>query len=97
MEKRFMEKRFIVALPEEVSLITEEELHTLLSLDFISNMVIIDRNNLENASLAMCSDIAMKCTHNSLACYMLYLEMLKQCFDEKDYKGIDTILITLVD
>lgn len=93
MEKRFMEKRFIVALPKEVSLITEEEL--LLSLDSISNMVIIDRNNLENASLAMCSDIAMKCTHNSLACYMLYLEMLKQCFDEKDYKGID--LITLVD
>lgn len=91
-----MEKRFIVALPKEVSLITEEELHTLLSLDFISNMVIIDRNNLENASLAMCSDIAMKCTHKSSVC-MLYLEMLKQCFDEKDYKGIDTILITLVD
>lgn len=91
-----MEKRFIVALPKEVSLITEEELHTLLSLDFISNMVIIDRNNLENASLAMCSDIAMKCTHNSLAC-MLYLEMLKRCFDNKDYKSIDTLLITLVD
>lgn len=90
-----MEKRFIVALPKEVSLITEEELHTLLSFDFISNMVIIDRNNLENASLAMCSDIAMKCTHNSLAAYMLYLEMLTRCFDEKDYKGID--LITLVD
>lgn len=91
-----MEKRFIVALPKEVSLITEEELHTLLSLDFISNMVIIDRNNLENASLAMCSDIAMKGTHNSLTC-MLYLKMLKRYFDEKDYKGIDTLLITLVD
>lgn len=91
-----MEKRFIVALPKEVSLITEEELHTLLSLDSISNMVIIDRNNLENASLAMYSDIAMKGTHNSSVC-MLYLEMLKQCFDEKDYKGIDTLLITLVD
>lgn len=91
-----MEKRFIVALPKKVSLITEKELHILLSLDSISNMIIIDRNNLENVSFSMCADIAMKCTHNSLA-FMLYMEMLKRCFNEKDYKGIDTLLITLVD
>ena len=42
-----IEKRFIIAFPEKVSLITEEELHTLMSLNSVSNMVIIDRNNLE--------------------------------------------------
>lgn len=91
-----MEKRFIVARSKNVALLSKDELHNLQFLSSISNMVIIDRNNLENASLAMCSDIAMKCAHNPLA-LMLYLEMLKRCFDDKDYKGIDTLLITLVD
>lgn len=91
-----MEKRFIVARSKNVALLSKDELHNLQFLSSISNMVIIDRNNLENASLAMCSDIVVKCTHNPLAC-MLYLEMLKRCFDDKDYKGIDTLLITLVD
>jgi hypothetical protein len=91
-----MEKRFIVAGSKDVVLLSKDELHVLLSSVLVSNMVIIDRNNLENVSLAMCSDIAMKCVHNPLA-LMLYLEMLKRCFDDKDYKGIDTLLITLID
>lgn len=91
-----MEKEFIVARSKSVLLVSKDELQVLLSSALVSNMVIIDRNNLENASLAMCSDIAMKCVHNPLA-LMLYLKMLKWCFDEKDYKGIDTLLIALVD
>ena len=91
-----MEKEFIVARSKSVLLLSKDELHVLLSPALVSNMVIIDRNNLENASLAMCSDIVMKCTHDPLAC-MLYLEMFKRCFDDKDYKGIDTLLITLID
>lgn len=91
-----MEKRFIVARSKDVALLSEDELHDLLSLSTISNMVIIDRDNLENASLAMCSDIVVKCTHNSLA-FMLSMEMLTRCFNDKDYKSIDALLTTLVD
>lgn len=91
-----MEKRFIVARSKDVTLLSEDELHDLLSLSTISNMVIIDRNNMENASLAMCSDIVMKCAHSPVA-FMLYMEMLKRCFDDKDYKDIDILLITLID
>lgn len=91
-----MEKRFIVARSKDVTLLSEDELHDLLSLGIVSNMVIIDRNHMENTSSAMCSDIVMKCVHNPLA-LMLSLEILKQYFDEKNYKGIDTLLTTLVD
>lgn len=91
-----MEKRFIVARSKNVALLSKDELHNLQFLSSISNMVIIDRNNLENASLAMCSDIVVKCTHNPLA-FMLSMEILKRCFDDKDYEGIDTLLITLID
>ena len=91
-----MEKEFIVARSKSVLLLSKDELHDLLSPALVSNMVIIDRDNLENASLAMCSDIVMKCTHDPLD-FMLSMEILKRCFDEKDYKGIDTLLITLVD
>lgn len=91
-----MEKRFIVARSKDVTLLSEDELHDLLSLGIVSNTVIIDRDHMENASLAMCSDIVMKCTHNPLA-FTLSMEMLKHSFDDKNYKTIDTLLTALVD
>lgn len=90
-----MEKRFIVAFPKEVSLITEEELHALMSLDSVSNMVIIDRNNIENVSFSMCTDILMKCIHHSKA-YMIGMETLKYYFDHRDYQGIDNLLTGII-
>lgn len=89
-----MEKRFIVALPKEVSLLTEKELHALLSLDFVSNMVIIDRNNLENVSFSMCADVLTKCIH-SMA-YMIGMEALKYYFDHKDFQSIDNLLTGII-
>ena len=91
-----MEKRFIVSPPKEVSLITEEELHTLLSFDFVSNMVIIDRNNLEDVSFSMCADVLTKCIHNSIA-YMVGMEALKYYFDHKDFQGIDNLLTGIIE
>ena len=90
-----MEKEFIVARSKDVSLLSKDELHVLLSSSFVSNMVIIDRNNIENASLAMCSDIVMKCANNPLA-FMLSMGLLKKCFDEKDYEDIDVLLVGLI-
>lgn len=90
-----MEKRFIVARSKDVTLLTEDELHDLLSLGTISNMVIIDRDHMKNTSLAMCSDIVMKCAHNPLA-LMLSMELLKQSFDAKDYENIDALLVGLI-
>ncbi len=91
-----MEKQFIIAGSKSALLLSKDELHVLMSSASVSNMVIIDRNNLENASFAMCSDIVTKCAPNPLA-FMLSMRMLKQCFDENDYMGIDTLLTTLVD
>lgn len=90
-----MEKRFIVALPKEVSLITEEELHTFLSLASVSNMVIIDRNNLKNVSFSMCADVLTKCIHNSMA-FMLGMEALKYYFDNKDFQSVDNLLTGVI-
>ena len=77
-----MKKRFIVALSKDVSLVTEEELHVLMSLDSVSNLVIIDRNNLENVSFSMCADVLTKCIHTSMA-YIVGMEALKYYFDHK--------------
>ena len=91
-----MEKRFIVALPKEVSLITEEELHILLSLDSVSNMVIIDRNNLENVSFSMYADVLTKCIHNSID-YMVGMEALKYYFNNKDFQSVDNLLTGIIE
>ena len=91
-----MEKRFIVAFPKEVSLVTEEELYTLLFLDSVSNMVIIDRNNLENVSFSMCADVLTKCIHHSMA-FTFGVEALKYYFDNKDFQGIDNLLTGIIE
>ena len=90
-----MEKRFIVAFPRKVSLITEEKLHILLSLDSVSNMVIIDRNNLENVSFSMCIDVLTKCINNSMS-FIFGMEALKYYFDNKDFQSIDNLLISVI-
>ena len=91
-----MKKRFIVALPKKVSLITEEELHILLSLNSVSNMVIIDRNNLKNVSFNMCTDVLTKCIHRPIT-YMIGMEVLKCYFDNKDFQGIDNLLTGIIE
>ena len=90
-----MEKRFIVALPKEVSLISEKELHILLSLDSVSNMVIIDRNNLENVSFSMYTDVLIKCIYNSMS-FIFGMEALKYYFDNKDFQSIDDLLVSII-
>ena len=90
-----MEKRFIVAFPKEVSLITEEELHTLLSLDCVSNIVIIDRNNLENVSFSMCIDVLTKCIHHSTS-FIFGMEALKYYFENKDFQSVDNLLTSVI-
>ena len=90
-----MKKRFIVALPNDVSLVTEKELHALMSLDSVFNMVIIDRNNLENVSFSMCADVFTKCIHNSTA-FILGMKILKCYFDNKDFQGIDDLLVSII-
>ena len=90
-----MEKRFIVALSKEVSLISEKELHILLSLDSVSNMVIIDRNNLENVSFSMYTDVLIKCIYNSMS-FIFGMEALKYYFDNKDFQSIDDLLVSII-
>ena len=91
-----MEKRFIVARSEDVTLLSEDELHDLLSFDFVSNMVIIDRNNLEDVSFSMCADVLTKCIHNSIA-YRVGMAALKYYFDHKDFQGIDNLLTGIIE
>lgn len=90
-----MEKRFIVAFPKEVSLITEEELHALMSLDSVSNLVIINRNNLENVSFSMYTDVLTKCIYNSMS-FIFGIEALKYYFDNKDFQSIDDLLVSII-
>lgn len=90
-----MKKRFIVSRPTGVTLLTKEELHALMSLDYVSNIVIIDRNNLENVSFSMCADVFTKCIHNSIA-FILGMKILKCYFDNKDFQGIDDLLVSII-
>lgn len=89
-----MEKRFIVSRPTDVTLLSEKELHDLLSLT-ISNMIIIDRDNLKNVSFSMCADVVTKCIHNSIA-FILGMKALKHYFVTKDFQSVDTLLVDII-
>ena len=90
-----MKKRFIVSRPTDVTLLSEEELYNLLSLGTISNMIIIDRDNLKNVSFSMCADVFTKCIHTSIA-FILGMKILKCYFDNKDFQGIDNLLVSII-
>lgn len=90
-----MEKRFIVSRPTDVTLLSEEELHDLLSLGTISNMIIIDRNNLKNVSFSMYTDVLTKCIYHSMS-FIFGMEALKYYFDNKDFQSIDELLISII-
>ena len=90
-----MKKRFIVSRPTDVTLLSEEELYNLLSSGTISNMIIIDRDNLKNVSFSMYTDVFTKCIHNSIA-FILGMKVLKCYFDNKDFQGIDDLLVNII-